>query len=224
MKNSNFVADYTKNQGYFMKNVCKMALIGFMLMTTLCVQAQDLGSILNGVLGGGGDDMISNLTSVFKSDKQANSNNIIGTWSYSEPAIVFTSNNVLTKVAAKVAAGKVEKKLQSYLDQYGLKQGAVTLTFKEDGTLTGTRNGKSLKGQWAVKDSKLQLIVAGIKTPLQLTTQIDGKNLQFVTDATKLLNLFKTLGAKSTNKNIQTVTSLMKSVNGMQAGVTLRKQ
>jgi len=207
-----------------MKNVCKMALIGFMMMTTLGVQAQDLGSILNGVLGGGGDDMVSNLTSVFKSDKQANSNNIIGTWSYSEPAIVFTSNNVLTKVAAKVAAGKVEKKLQSYLDQYGLKQGAVTITFKEDGTLTGTRNGKSLKGKWAVKDSKLQLVVAGIKTPLQLTTQIDGKNLQFVTDATKLLNLFKTLGAKSTNKNIQTVTSLMKSVNGMQAGVTLRRQ
>jgi len=48
--------------------------------------------------------------------------------------------------------------------------------------------------------------------------------LQFVTDATKLLNLFKTLGAKSSNSQIKTVTSLMKSVNGMQAGVTLRKQ
>lgn len=206
------------------KNVITMALMSLMMLTAVNAQAQDLSGILNGVLGGGSDDLVSNLTSVFKSDKQANSNNIIGTWSYSEPAIVFTSSNVLTKVAAKVAAGKVEKKLQSYLDQYGLKNGAVTLTFKEDGTLTGTRNGKSLKGKWAVKDSKLQLTVAGIKTPLQLTTQIDGKNLQFVTDATKLLNLFKTLGAKSTNKNIQTVTSLMKSVNGMQAGVTLRKQ
>ena len=207
-----------------MKNVMKKALMGMMMMVAVNVQAQDLSGILNGVLGGGSDDLVSNLTSVFKSDKQANSNNIIGTWSYSEPAIVFTSNNVLTKVAAKVAAGKVEKKLQSYLDQYGLKQGAVTLTFKEDGTLTGTRNGKSLKGKWAIQNSKLQLIVGGVKTPLQLTTQVDGKNLQFVTDATKLLNLFKTLGAKSTNKNIQTVTSLMKSVNGMQAGVTLRKQ
>lgn len=206
------------------KNVITMALMSLMMLTAVNAQAQDLSGILNGVLGGGSDDLVSNLTSVFKSDKQANSNNIIGTWSYSEPAIVFTSSNVLTKVAAKVAAGKVEKKLQSYLDQYGLKKGAVTLTFKEDGTLTGTRNGKSLKGKWAVKDSKLQLTVAGIKTPLQLATQIDGKNLQFVTDATKLLNLFKTLGAKSTNKNIQTVTSLMKSVNGMQAGITLHKQ
>jgi hypothetical protein len=48
--------------------------------------------------------------------------------------------------------------------------------------------------------------------------------MQFVTDATKLLNLFKTLGAKSGNSNIKTVASLMKSVKGMQAGITLRKQ
>ena len=207
-----------------MKNVMKKALMGMMMMVAVNVQAQDLSGILNGVLGGGSDDLVSNLTSVFKSDKQANSNNIIGTWSYSEPAIVFTSNNVLTKVAAKVAAGKVEKKLQSYLDQYGLKQGAVTLTFKEDGTLTGTRNGKSLKGKWAIQNSKLQLIVGGVKTPLQLTTQVDGKNLQFVTDATKLLNLFKTVGAKSSTQNIKTIATLMKSVKGMQAGITMRNQ
>jgi hypothetical protein len=59
---------------------------------------------------------------------------------------------------------------------------------------------------------------------LSVTTQIDGKDMQFVTDATKLLNLMKTMGAKSSNSNIRTLTSLMKGVSGMQAGVTLRKQ
>ena len=83
--------------------------------------------------------------------------------------------------------------------------------------------GKTKKGKWEVKDSKLQLSVAGVKT-LAITTQVNGKDMQFVTDATKLLNLFKTFGAKSTNTQIKTVTSLMKSINGMQAGVTLRKQ
>ena len=67
------------------------------------------------------------------------------------------------------------------------------------------------------------LTVAGIAT-VSITTQIDGKDMQFVTDATKLLNFFKTMGANSTNANIKTVTTLMKSVNGMQAGITLRKQ
>ena len=149
--------------------------------------------------------------------------NIIGTWSYSEPAIVFTSDNLLTKVAAKVAANKLEDKLQSYMTQYGIKPGTLVLTFNEDGTCTETLNRKTMKGKWEVKDSKLILTLGGIKA-LQITTQIDGKNMQFVTDATKLLKLFKSVGAKSTNKNIKTVTSLMKSVDGMQAGVTLRKQ
>lgn len=64
------------------------------------------------------------------------------------------------------------------------------MTFKEDGTFTETLNGKTSKGKWTVKDSKLQLTIAGVKA-LNVTTQIDGKDMQFVTDATKLLNLFK---------------------------------
>ena len=206
------------------KNIMIMMAAVLMLLAAPNVNAQDLGGILNGVLGGGQtEDIVSGITSIFSSDKQATTNNIIGTWSYTEPAIVFTSDNLLTKLAAKVAANKLETKLQSYLTQYGIKPGALVLTFNEDGTCTETLNGKTMKGKWQVKDSKLILTLGGIKA-LQITTQIDGKNMMFVTDATKLLKLFKSVGAKSTNKNIQTVTSLMKSVDGMQAGVTLQKQ
>lgn len=201
-----------------------MAAISLMLVVSNVNAQNDLQNILNGVLNGGqSEDIVSGITSIFSSDKQANKNNIIGTWSYSEPAIVFTSDNLLTKVAAKVAANKLEDKLQSYMTQYGIKPGTLVLTFNEDGTCTETLNRKTMKGKWEVKDSKLILTLGGIKA-LQITTQIDGKNMQFVTDATKLLKLFKSVGAKSTNKNIKTVTSLMKSVDGMQAGVTLRKQ
>lgn len=207
------------------KNMMRMMAAMLLLLAAPSMKAQtDLQGVLNGVLGGGqSDDIVSGITSIFSSDKQATANNIIGTWSYTEPAIVFTSDNLLTKVAAKVAANKLENKLQSYLTQYGIKPGALVLTFNEDGTCTETLNGKTLKGKWEVKDSKLILTLGGIKA-LQILTQIDGKDMQFVTDATKLLKLFKSVGAKSTNKNIKTVTSLMKSVDGMQAGVSLRKQ
>ena len=206
------------------KNMMKMIAAVLLLLAAPSVNAQDLQSILNGVLGGGQtEDVVSGITSIFSSDKQATTNNIIGTWSYNEPAIVFTSDNLLTKVAAKVAANKLENKLQSYLTQYGVKPGALILTFNEDGTCSETLNGKTMKGKWQVKDSKLILTLGGIKA-LQITTQIDGKDMQFVTDATKLLKLFKSVGAKSTNKNIKTVTSLMKGIDGMQAGVSLRKQ
>lgn len=206
------------------KNMMRLLAAMLLMLAAPSVHAQDWQSVLNGVLvGGQSEDIVSGITSIFSSDKQANKNNIIGTWSYSEPAIMFTSDNLLTKLAAKVAANKLEDKLQSYLTQYGVKPGALVLTFNEDGTCTETLNGKSMKGKWQVKDSKLVLTLGGIKS-LQITTQIDGKNMMFVTDATKLLKLFKSVGAKSTNKNIQTVTSLMKNVDGMQAGVSLKKQ
>lgn len=82
---------------------------------------------------------------------------------------------------------------------------------------------KSIKGMWKVVDSKLQLTIGGVKA-ITITTQIDGKNLLLVTDATKLLNLFRSLGANSSNSTIKTVSSLLKSAKGMQAGVALRKQ
>ena len=206
-----------------------MMAVCMAMMFSASVHAQsDLGNILGNVLGAAtgnssGGDLVSTLTSVFSSDKQASKNNIIGTWSYTEPAIVFTSDNILAKAASKVAANKLENKLQQYLTRYGIKPGTFSMTFKEDGTYTRTLNGRTAQGTWTIQDSKLMLTIAGIKT-IAITTQIDGQDMQFVTDATKLLNLFKSFGAKSTNANIQTITSLMKSINGMQAGITLHKQ
>lgn len=201
-----------------------MLMMSLMLFFGISVQAQNVNDILNGVLGNSStDDVVSNLTSVFSSKKQATKEKIIGTWSYTEPAIVFTSDNILAKVGTKIAANKLESKLQEELTKYGIKPGTFTMTFKEDGTFTETLNGKTSKGKWSVENSKLMLTILGVKK-LAITTQISGNEMQFVTDATKLLNLFKTLGAKSSNSKIRTVTSLMKSVNGMQAGITLRKQ
>lgn len=203
------------------KNVLKAAALSVMMIFSAQVGAQTLGDVLNGVLSN--DNVASNLTSVFSTNKQATAEKIIGTWSYTEPAIVFTSNNLLAKAASKIAANKVEKKIQEQLSKYGIAPGTFSMTFNEDGTFSETLKGKTTQGTWTVQDSKLVLSVAGVKA-LSITTQIDGKDLQFVTDATKLLNLFKTLGAKSGNSSIKTAASLMKSVNGMQAGITLRKQ
>lgn len=203
----------------------KAMMMGMMLMMGMTVHAQDISDILSSVLGGSGStgDLVSNLTSVFSSKKQATKDKIIGTWSYTEPAIVFTSDNILAKAGAKIAANKLESKLQEHLSKYGIKPGAFSMTFKSDGTFTETINGKTASGKWTVQDSKLQLTISGVKA-FSITTQINGKDMQFVTDATKLLNLFKTLGANSSSSQIKTVTSLMKSVDGMQAGITMHKQ
>jgi hypothetical protein len=205
------------------KNLWKVAALSVMMIFTVQGQAQTLGDVLNAIGSQQGSNVAQGLTSVFSSSKQATAEKIVGTWNYTEPAIVFTSDNILAKAASKIAANKVEGKLQEQLSKYGIKPGSFTMTFNEDGTFTETLKGKTTKGRWEVKDSKLILSVVGVKA-ISITTQIDGKDLQFVTDATKLLNLFKTIGAKSSNSSIKTVASLMKSVNGMQAGITMRKQ
>lgn len=205
------------------KNLWKVAALSVMMMFSAQSQAQSLGDVLNAIGSQQGSSVAQGLTSVFSSDKQATAEKLIGTWNYTEPAIVFTSDNILAKAASKIAANKVESKLQEQLSKYGIKPGSFSMTFNEDGTFKETLKGKTTKGTWQVKDSKLILSVVGIQA-LSITTQIDGKDLQFVTDATKLLNLFKTIGAKSSNSSIKTVASLMKSVKGMQAGITMRKQ
>jgi hypothetical protein len=205
------------------KIFCKVAALSVMMFFAVQGQAQTLGDVLNAIGSQQGSNVAQGLTSVFSSSKQATAEKIVGTWNYTEPAIVFTSDNILAKAASKIAANKVEGKLQEQLSKYGIKPGFFTMTFNEDGTFTETLKGKTTKGRWEVKDSKLILSVVGVKA-ISITTQIDGKDLQFVTDATKLLNLFKTIGAKSSNSSIKTVASLMKSVNGMQAGITMRKQ
>lgn len=209
----------------------KVAIMAVMLMCGINANAQlDLGSILSSVVTGttsssstSATDIISNLTSVFSSSKQASKNSLVGTWEYSEPAIVFTSDNILAKAASKIAANKIESKLQTTLNKYGIKQGSMAITFNEDGTFNETLAGKTLSGTWSVSNQKLSLTYGGIKS-VNITTQLDGSNLQIVTDASKLLKLTKSLGAKSSNSTISTVTSLMKSVNGMQAGLTLVKK
>ena len=209
-----------------MKNVLFKVCIVCVLCSysvSLCAQV-DLKNVLGAVSGKSSvGEVASTLTSVFSPDKQATADNIIGTWTYAEPAIVLQSDNALTNAAAKIASGKIEQKLQTYLTQYGIKPGALIITFNDDGTFVETLNKKTSKGKWTVKNSKLQLTISGIKVP-SITTQLNGKDLMFVTDATKLLNLFKALGKTSNNSTLNSVTSLMKGINGMQVGITLTKK
>lgn len=206
-------------------NILKMAVICLMALFTQGATAQtDLGSILGNVLGSGntGSDLVSGLTSIFSSKKQATTSNLVGTWVYEEPAIVLSSSNVLTNAAAKVAANTAEKKLQAQLEKVGIKKGALTMTFNSDGTFSETFGNKTYTGKWTISDSKL--VLTHTLRSITLTTQVDGNNLMFVTDASKLLTLMKTLGASSSSSTLSTVTSLMKKVNGMKCGITLVKK
>ena len=211
----------------------KVLVLAAMLMGSACANAQiNLGNILSGIAGKNGkgesseasssSGLLSGLTSIFSKDKQASSENIVGTWEYSEPAITFESDNLLTKAGAGIASNKLEEKLQEQLSKIGIDEGAFTITFNEDGTFTETFGEKSIKGKWKVEDSKLNLVFGQKAIPIN--TQLNGNKLMIVTDATKILDLIKGIASKSSNSNIQTISTLMKGIDGMNAGLTLVKK
>lgn len=216
------------------KNVLSMlmAFVALFVGSTDVFSQIDLGNILGNLAGSRNktettslsstSGLLSGLTSIFSKDKQATKDNIVGTWEYSEPAIVFESDNLLTKAGASLASDKIETKLQEQLSKSGIESGAFSVTFNEDGTFSETFNSRTIRGKWKVEDSKLNLVFGNKSIPVN--TQLTGNKLMFVTDATKLLDLVKTIASKSSNGSLQTVTSLMQSVDGLQAGLTLVKK
>ncbi len=209
------------------KFIIKSAALCMLLMCGANANAQSLSDILGTVVSNStsnsSSNIISSLTSVFSSSKQASESSIVGTWEYSEPAIVFQSDNLLAKAGSSLVAKKLESKLQTQLSKYGIKAGTLKMTFNEDGTFTETLGKKTMSGQWSVSNSKLYITYLGVKK-IEITTQLSGNKLQFVTNASKLLTLLKSMGNASSNTNIKTITSLMNSVKGLQAGITLVKK
>ncbi len=167
--------------------------------------------------------LLSSLTSIFSSLNAATEDKIIGTWVYKEPAVVLSSENTLKNIGGKVASAAVEDELATQYEKLGIKEGTITMTFDEDGNFTQTISGKNLSGTYTVEDENINLKYGKLKQIVG-TTQLDGNNLIIVMDATKLLSLVNLLGSLSGNSLLESATSLLGSMDGLQVGFKLTKQ
>ncbi|MDD6516882.1 MAG: DUF4923 family protein [Prevotella sp.] len=187
-----------------------------------------LGSLIGGILGAASGNsttgsIISGLSTIFNANKQATAEDLAGTWKYTEPAVVFTSENALSSIGGKMAAQAIEKQLQSKLEKYGIKKGAMKMTFDKDGNFTQTLAGKTLSGTYTIKNKQVVLSYGGTVKQIVGTTQVDGNDLLIVMDASKLLQYAKLLGTVSGSSTLQAASSLLNSVNGMKVGLKLNK-
>lgn len=208
------------------KNFLRSIALVAMMLCGINANAQfDLSSIKDAISGSGsGQSVITSLVSIFSGDKQASADNIVGTWTYSEPAIVFDSDDYLTKMGGKVAAKKMESKIQTALTKYGVTAGTVKFVFNSDGTFVETIKNKTINGKWSVKDNVLNLTFGTVKTKtVSITTQLEGNQMMMVTDATKLLTLVQGMTSSSNSSNLKTISALLKKIKGMKVGVTLTK-
>lgn len=230
-------------------NFLKASVIIAMLMTGAQANAQvSLGNILSGVSSAvkskssststsssssstttsssttsGLGSLISGLTSVFSSSKTATADKLVGTWKYTEPAVVLSDDNVLKNLGGKAASAVIEKKLASYLTKAGITKGKMTMTFDSDGNFTQTISKKKLSGTYTIDGQNVVLTYTGGVKQMIGTTQLSGNKLQIVMDASSLLKYGKTLGSLTGNSTVSTIGSLLSGYDGLQVGITLEK-
>lgn len=205
----------------------------FICMAVMMLSANVANAQLSNVLGNiasrvqqatsNGNGALSALGSVISSKLIPTSTQIVGTWAYKEPAVMFTSDNALKTAASAVASKKIEEKLQTYLSRVGFVKGKTTMTFNSDKTFTVNRNGKTVaSGTYSLAGNEVTMTFKGRKTPCKVTPQLDNGSLVIVMDATKLKTFMEGVG--SSIAQLATVTSLLKQVNGMKVGVRMTKQ
>ena len=98
----------------------------------------DASSLLSNALAGNTSqtttDLLGRVLSYLLFGNTINEENIIGTWTYSSPKVIFESENILAKIGSDIASDKIEKTLGEQLSRVGFAQGKTTLTFNKDNT------------------------------------------------------------------------------------------
>lgn len=150
---------------------------------------------------------------------------LVGTWSYNEPAVAFESENLLTNAGGALMATNVEKKMGAQLKRVGFTAGKATITFNQDNTYTCTASGKKISGTYEIKKNSIVLKTAGV-TAVTANGKLVGNQLQMSFQTNALLKGMTALSsvAGKYSSSLKTLSSVAKNVKGMQMGMRFTKQ
>ena len=170
-----------------------------------------------------GNSTMESLVGVISSKLIPNSQQIVGTWVYQEPAIMLTSSNNLKQYASSAVTKSIEQKMQSYLAKVGFTKGKSSITFNADKSFVVKYGTKSVKkGTYTLNNNEVVLTFTGKKTPSKVIPQLDNGSLIIVMDATKFKTFMENIGAQVSQ--LSTVTTALKQMDGMKIGVRCTKQ
>ena len=217
-----------------MKKILIVCLLAF--TAGFSAQAQGLGSLLKSaassaaskVTGSSSSTASSVLGSVFGNllgTSTVSESSLEGTWTYSEPALVFESSNVLTNIGGAVASNAAAKKLDKICQKVGLKKGKVVLTLNSDKTCKVTISGKTISGNWSVSGSTLTLSGLANLAKVNMNVAISGSNLQIAMNADKLMSLVGAAGsaAASVSSSLSSISTILNKFDGAQIGLQFSK-
>ena len=147
---------------------------------------------------------------------------IIGTWSYVEPACAFTSENLLAKAGGSVAAKTVNEKLLPVYKSLHISSGNTQLTFNENGQFTGKIGGFPMSGTYTFDATNGLVKMKSLTTfTAHLTRSTHGMNFTF--ESKKILTLLQTVSALSGNTSLSTIGDISKQFNGVRLGFAMKQ-
>ena len=149
-----------------MKRIIILAIAAITLTTTN-VQAQNWLNALKGVATSAIDKVTGG---------KLTANALYGTWSYNQPGIKLSSStNALSDLTATAATSTLQTKMATYYEKVGIKAGACSFTFNEDGTFKDTLiSSESNRGAYVVQDKTIHATYTNDKNMRIEVTEWDG--------------------------------------------------
>lgn len=208
-----------------MKKILSLTIIALFSANMANAQLSDILNKVSSATASAtqGNSTLSSLTGIISSKLIPSSTQILGTWAYQEPAVMFTSSNALKSAAGAVASSSIESKLQSYLSKAGIKKGNLTITFDSDKNFAIKKSGKTVRsGTYTISGNDITLTFKGKSKPCKVTPQLDNGSLVIVMDATTLKTFLTNVAGNFSS--LSTITSLLNSYDGMKLGIRMSKQ
>ena len=204
------------------------AILGSLMLVASAASAQNiLGGILNSVTGGNVGETIGNVLSGVLGGGQVD---LAGTWNYGGVGAAVKSDNILSTVAGNAAVSTIETKADNILAKAGVKPGAATFSFNQDGTfsfkagnlpaISGTyvQNGNNVTMQFgkALKLLKLEGTVSATTNGCKIL--FNGE--RFMNFAQKLIEYAKKI---TTSYGVATVGNILSTAKSVDAGFKLTR-
>jgi hypothetical protein len=212
-----------------MKSLLKKTLLLIIAAVTITsANCQTVSSILSN-LGNSSkknSGVVSSIVDNLVGTKSVSLNSLVGTWTYSKPAVAFESQNALSKIGGSVVSNKIETKLSSIFTKAGISKGKFSITFASDGTFTTTMNNRKISGVYTLSGSTITFSkTKDAKLKVNANVKL-GTTLQITFKANKLLQFAKQFGslAGSASTTLSTVSSLMSNYSGVQIGMHFTKK
>lgn len=150
---------------------------------------------------------------------------IIGTWSYTAPAVKLDGEDTLTSLSGSALSATLGKKLESAFTKVGITADACSVTFNSDGTFTMPIKNRNLTGTYTYnsEDHSLIMVIGQIKSiEMKGYAFINGTTgLQLVFPVNKLTSFLTSLG--SSISSLTTLTALVKQYENIYLGFEFAK-